>query len=308
MKSILVTSYVNPDLDGVAGMVAYAEFLQKTGKNAIAGMFDDPQEEAKYVLKRFCFEYPQALTNTDNFDKIILVDASELSVLQEKISPDRVIEIIDHRLTHEVDKFPNAKVQIELVGAAATLIAEKFMENRIEISVKSATLLYSAIISNTVNFKAGVCTNRDKVAASWLNQFAKLSENFWKELFIAKSDFTGSSLFERIDSDLAIKELGNKKIGIAQLEIIGVQNLIDDRGGEIIQVLEQIKAAENLDLVFINAIELEAGKNYFVATDAQTKKLLEKVLNIKFSGAVAERPGVLMRKEILPLIKKELED
>ena len=39
MKSILVTCYENPDLDCVACAIAYSEFLQKTGKPAVAAIF-----------------------------------------------------------------------------------------------------------------------------------------------------------------------------------------------------------------------------------------------------------------------------
>ena len=50
MKPILVTCYVNPDLDGVAGAVAYAEFLQKieTQKQVIS--------DKKYHLILHCSE------------------------------------------------------------------------------------------------------------------------------------------------------------------------------------------------------------------------------------------------------------
>jgi len=54
-------------------------------------------------------------------------------------------------------------------------------------------------------------------------------------------------------------------------------------------------------------IDLENLKNYLVASDPEVKQLLEKVLEIKFDGNVAERPSLIMRKQIVPLLKKELE-
>ena len=308
MQPILVTSYINPDLDGVAGAIAYGEFLQKTGKNAVVGIIGEPHDEAKYILDRFGFEYPPMIVNSDNFNKIILVDASDLNGLEGKISAEKVIEIIDHRKVHEADKFPKAKAQIELVGAAATLVAEKFMQNNIDISKESATLVYGAIISNTLNFKGSVTTDRDKEAAAWLNKVAKLPEDFWKDLFIAKSDLSGNKLAERIEGDFAWFVMGDKKVGIAQVEMIGAKKLVNERNGEIIQVLEKIKKEMSLDFIFQNTIELENTKNFFVAQDSGTKKLLEKVLNVQFAGVVAERPNLIMRKQIVPLLKEELEN
>lgn len=307
MKPILVTCYVNPDLDGVAGAIAYGEFLQKTGKNSVVGIIGEPHDEAKYILDRFGFEYPPIIENADNFDEVALVDASDLNGLEGKISAEKVIEIIDHRKVHEADKFPKAKAQIELVGAAATLVAEKFMENNVDISKESATLVYGAIISNTLNFKGSVTTDRDKVAAEWLNKVAKLPEDFWKDLFIAKSDLSGNKLAERIEGDFAWFVMGDKKVGIAQIEMIGAKKLIDERSSEIVQVLDKIKKEMGLDFIFQNTIELEDTKNFFVTQHSETQRLLGKVLNMQFAGVVAERPNLIMRKQIVPLLKQEIE-
>lgn len=307
MQSTLVTSYVNPDLDGLAGAVAYSEFLQRTGKNATASIIGKPHDEARYILDRFGITYPPMIPNADNFDQVVLVDASDLNGLEGKITANKVIEIIDHRKINEADKFPNAKVQIELVGSAATLVAEKFMNNSINISTESAILVFGAIVSNTLNFKGTVTTDRDREAAVWLNKVAQLPEDFWKDLFVAKSDLSGQKLFERINGDFAWFVMGSKKLGIAQIEMIGAQQLVDERQNEIVQELERIKKEMSLDFIFQNTIELEGIKNLFITSDIKTQELLEKVLDIKFSGVVAERPNLIMRKQIVPLLKEELE-
>lgn len=307
MKPILVTSYVNPDLDGVAGAIGYAEFLQKSGTSAVVGIIGEPHDEARYMLDRFGFRYPPLIQNANDYDDVILVDASDLNGLEGKVVPEKVMEVIDHRKVNGAHQFPRAKIQIELVGAAATLVAEKFMKNSTEISKESATLIYCAIISNTLNFKGSVTTERDKIAAEWLNHIASLPEHFWKELFIAKSDLTGTKLAERINGDFAWFALGNKKVGIAQLEIIGAKQLIDTRGNEIIEALEKTKNDMNLDIIFQNTIELDEGRNYLVTDDSAAKTLLENVLGVQFYGIVAERQPVLMRKQIVPLLKEALE-
>ncbi len=309
IKSTLVTSYVKPDLDGTAGAIAYGEFLEKTiNKKVTIGFIGSIHDEAKYIFDRFSLEYPLIIEDSSNFSEVILVDASDVSGLNGKIEVEKVIEIIDHRKINGASEFLNAKAQIEFVGAAATLVAEKFIDNNINISNKSALLLYGAIISNTLNFKASVTTNRDIVAAKWLNEILNLPENFWKDLFMAKSDLSGNKLEERMQSELAWFVLGNKKINIIQIEIIGAKKLIEERGLEIIKVLEKIKKEMNIDYIFQNTIELEYNNNYFVTSDIETQKLLEKIFNIKFNDVVANRPGLIMRKQIIPLLKEELEN
>ena len=306
-KPILITSYVNPDLDGVAGAIAYGEFLQKTGSHAEVSIIGEPSDEVKYIFDRYNFLYPPIIFNSDNFDEVILVDASDLNELEGKINPTKVVAIIDHRKIHEANLFPNAKVQIELVGAASTLIAEKFIENNISISKESAILLCGAIISSTLNFKGGVTTDRDKKVFEYLNKIALLPNNFGKELFEAKSDLSGDKLKQRIEDDFAWFTFSDKKVGIAQIEIIGVEKLIKERGEDIVKVLEAIKSEMNLNFIFLNTIELEGCKNFFITDDIQTKALLEKVLDLKFNKFVAERSGLIMRKQIAPLLKEELE-
>jgi manganese-dependent inorganic pyrophosphatase len=307
MKSILVTCYVNPDLDGVAGAIGYGEFLLKTGKSVEVGIIGDIHDEAKYLLERFKIAYPKVILNSDDYDEVVLVDASDLNGLEDKISPLKIIELIDHRPVNDADQFPNAQKQIEMVGAAATLIAEKFMQNNVQISKESAILIYGAIISNTLNFKGSVTTERDRIAADWLNQTAKLPESFPSELFAAKSDLLGSRLAERVEGDFAWFTFGGKKLGIAQLEIIGAKKLVEYRGEEIAQILNTIKNRMGLDLIFQNTIDLEEGANYLFADDKLTQQLLGITLDVKFLGNVAYRPNVLMRKQIVPLLKAELE-
>lgn len=307
MKEILVTAYVNPDLDGLAGALAYAEFLNKTNTKSIAAIMGKAHDEANFVLARFNIKQPLLINNADNFDKVILVDASDLIGLEGNIDPLKVVEIIDHRKINEAHKFPNAKVQIEFVGAAASLIAEKFIVNNIAISQQSAILLNTAIISNTLNFKNDLTTQRDIKAYRELNKIAQLANNFWRELFLAKSDLKNNKLKERLEGDFAYFNLADKKVGIAQIEIIGVNGLIKERGAEMLNLLEKMKTERELDYIFLNAIELEKAHNYFLSPDFETKNILEKIFKVKFINFIAKYPQLLMRKQIVPLLKKEIE-
>lgn len=307
MKPILITGYVNPDLDAVAGTIAYCEFLNKTGKNATVGLMGDMHDEAKYILDRFDISYPKQIKNADNFDEVILVDASDLIGIEGKINPIKVIEIIDHRKVNEADKFPNAKIQIELVGSACTLVAEKFIENNIDISKESAILLCGAIISNTLNFKGGVTTDRDRKAFEYSNKIAQLPDNFAVELFEAKSNLSGDKLKERIMGDLAWFNIANKKVCITQIEMVGAEKLVKERLNDIIEILNETKEEMKLDIIFQNIIELEECKNFFITDNREMQELLERILDIKFNENVAERPNLIMRKQIMPLLKEELE-
>ena len=264
-------------------------------------------DEAKYIFNRFQFTKPEQIANDENFQEVVLVDASDTNGLEGDIDVNKVIEIIDHRKINDANLFPNAKVQIEMVGAAATLVAEKFFENKIAISKMSATLLYGAIISNTLNFQATVTTDRDIKMASWLKEVAELGDNFWLELFQAKSDLSGNKLQKRMEGEFANFEIGNKKFAIVQVEIVGVNSLLENRLPEILQQLDNLKIKNNLDFIFQTTIDLENKINIFIANDRQAQNILSAIFEINFENNIATRNGLIMRKQIVPLIKEFLE-
>lgn len=199
LEKTIVTCGRNPDLDGFACVVAYQEFLEKTNQQASMAIFGDVHEEALYVLNRFGFDFPKNdFRVIKDSTKVVLLDASEVRSLDKSIKPERIIEIIDHRKENDATLFPNAKINIDFVGACATLVAEKFKEQKIIPSFQSSVLLYSAIVSNTLNFKASNATLRDKAIADWLDESNKLPESFSREMFLAKSDLSGDKLQERI--------------------------------------------------------------------------------------------------------------
>ena len=305
MQTILVTGYENPDLDGVACMIAYAEFLNARGKHAVPAIIGKPSSEAQYVLSFLCIpDLPDI--SAIQYSSIVLVDASETYVLQGMIDLAKVIEVIDHRKTNDAYNFVNAKVQIELVGSAATLVAERLHTAGFHPSKNAATLLYTAIVSNTVNFQANVTTARDKTMAAWLKPQASLPETFVHDMFVFKSQFS-VSLKQVLFDDLAIAVFAGKRVGICQLEIVNLQEFMQKNKQELLQALRDVSVEENLPYNVLTCIDVEKAHNMFMTADAASQQLLEKALNITIKDNTAIRQGVLMRKEIGPKMKDVLE-
>jgi len=305
-KKILVTTYPSPDIDGAACSFAYAEFLNKKGYDAVAGIFDAPHREAQFVLDKFNIKINRLTSLPEGYKNIILVDMSDLESLPRLIKPEHVIEIIDHRKINEAKKFINAKIQIELVGACATLIAEKFKENNLSISREAAVLLYSAVVSNTINFQGKLTTARDKNMGEWLTKQVELPANFIHEMFVAKSNII-KPLKDVLLEDFKAFQFNNKKVGIAQLEIINTNQYIKNNLPEIIKTLIEIKEQKFLDYIFLNSLDLEGAGNTLVAVDEDITRLLESILNIKFINHLATAGRLIMRKEITPLMQNFFE-
>jgi hypothetical protein len=62
-----------------------------------------------------------------------------------------------------------------------------------------------------------------------------------------------------------------------------------------------------MDYIFLNAIELGSVESFQVAPQLRTQQLLERALGVRFDGMVASLPVATMRKQIVPLLQKALE-
>lgn len=309
MAGVSITCNTNPDLDGFACVFAYQELLSKLGQEVEMAIFGAPHDEVKHLLNRFSIVFPQNVSGGLNqASKIILADTSDLRGLDKSIIPQNVIEVIDHRKINDQHLFPNAKIQIELVGSCATLIAEKYRQKGIMPSLESAILIYGAIISNTLNFKANTTTERDRAIADWLAKNFDLPKNLAEEMFLAKSDLGAGKLQQKIRHDFAWFEFAGQRVGIAQIEMIGGRDLLEQRHDEIFSELSELKAELLLDFVFLSIVELKEEINFFVAWDKKTQKILADIFDLEFVLGQATRSGLIMRKEITPLIKAYLEN
>lgn len=296
----IVTSYVDPDLDGTSSMYAYSEFLKKTGKNSDYYIAGTPMQEVQIVCDMFDIALKGAKEIGDE-DKVIVVDTNDLELIPVK-KLENIVEFIDHHIKYDnSQKCKNAKFQIEMIGAAASLVAEKFQKNNVEISRESAILLYYGIISNTINFKAKVTTPKDLEMAKWLKeQCDEISEEKVAEIFVKKSQIR-DSLKDEMEAQV-VREFQNKKITIAQLEYANIEDFLQENEMQIRKILSDIKREKNLDYILINCVDILKGFSTILVIDDETEKLISDLLKVKFENQKAKLNHLILRKEIYRML------
>jgi len=306
-NKILVTSKINPDLDGFACAYAYSRLLAKQGKSVTDGIFGKPHVEAQYLIDRFYID-DIVYNPSKAFASFVLVDVSNMSGVADVIRTKDVIEVIDHREVHIADElFPNAKIQIEKVGAAATQIVERYQGTDIQIDEKSAILLYSAIYSNTLNLKATISTQRDKRAIDWLQKQIQIPNGLIHDMFIAKTEAVKGHFEKVLYSDYKEFLFNSRRIGIVQLEVIQLNTLVKNYLDQILAVLDDLKKKHNLEFLFLTAVDLEQGFNLFVTNDTSTQSLLSRIFKIQFKKNIGKKEGMLLRKQITSSLLSHLE-
>ena len=301
---IITTTYENPDLDGYGSAMAYAEFLRAHEKDATAHIWGTPHLEVQWLLKTFKLPKAKGLIN-DTATEVVFLDASSPDDLPKPLQTKQVIEIIDHRKIYNIKAFPNAISQIELVGATATLVAERFKKENIEPSKESALFLYGAIISNTENF-TGISTDRDREMAEWLKQIANVPDDLAQQMFIAKSDLSGNRLREMLFGDLKTIVIKGKTFAIGQIEIIGVDELLEKRREEIMDIMKEIQKTENADYTFVNFKDLEKVSSKILCLDQKTADLLNDLPDSKWDGLLGTSPNLSLRKQMTAWIQEKL--
>jgi len=308
MEKLLVTSNLNPDLDGYACSVGYAEYLKLSGKKADPVLLGEIDDETTYVLNLTSESaIPQFNGDLKGKGELILVDTTSAESLKTELDPKQVVEIVDHRRLNDAYLMPWAKKQIELVGSCATLIVEKFITDKLPIKKETAHLLYGAIVSNTINFKNQITTVRDKNAAKHLLKEIEIAEDFAEKMFRARTNIKGDNLSRYLHKDYVELQICGRKLTVFQMEIVETDQLIKERLSEIISIAKFIIKDKELDYCFINIIDTLKAYNYIITLDETTENMLGKILNLKFQNNFAKTDIIIMRKEIMPKIKEYLD-
>lgn len=304
MKKVIVTSYPSPDLDGVAASYAYAEFLQKTGQITYYCFEGKPKKEVSIVCN--LFDIPLTSCNIEKEDSIIMVDTNTIKDFPSFVAINNVIEIIDHHVpSQDTPKFLNVQIQIELIGAVATLIAEKFYQNHISISRNSAILLYYAIISNSINLHSQNTSQKDIEMVKWLSsQCSEIQEEYIGQIFEEKSQIDESHLREEMEADYTL-EVDNKKVIIAQLEIVDAMHFLSTRKITIQNILNNILEEKQLDYIFLNCIDILNGYSILYTPFLETEKYIKNYFEGEFDEGQLILNPLYMRKEIIKLLREK---
>lgn len=304
----LYTSYENPDLDGVASAVGLQELRSaQNGESSIVRIIGTPLAEVEWVVREFGIALPEQLAKSDVYTNATLLDQSTGDV--PGLDNTKVDELFDHREKNHLEDFPNLipeNTHIELVGAAATLIAEEFYKTSSKSSRDVAILLSAAIASNTINFQSPNTTDRDKKMFIALTALWNPPHDFLKRFFVEKTPLDGKLLHEAISRDASTAPFGTALVTIGQLEVFGVRDLLEKRLGEILEALEKVAIEEvsgNDPHYFLNLIDVEAGANYLITNQTAMQKLLSQVFKVEFRNNFVQLPKLLMRKHIAKAIR-----
>ena len=228
--------------------------------------------------------------------KVIMVDHNEFSQSVEGIQDAHILEVVDHHKFANFQTNEATKIRTEPVGCTSTIVYGLYKEAKIEPDEKTALLMLSAILSDTLLFKSPTCTSRDVEVAKELAKLAKVDniQEYGMEMLVAGTSMAKSSMKEIINQDKKIFPIGDMEIAVAQINTVQIEEL-SGRKEEIAKEIEHeigkygyslflfvvTDIINSNSLVFTYGKEIELVENAFKKEVVNNEILLENVVSRK---------------------------
>lgn len=288
----------NPDTDSICSAIAYANLKKELGFEVEAVRLGTISKETQFILDYLKLDAPRLINEVKEGDKIILVDHNEAGQSVDGRDKATILEIIDH---HKIDLKTSDPINLrfETVGCSSTIISKMYGEKNVNISKEMATVMLSAIMSDTLIFKSPTCTEEDVVQGKKLAEIAGLDyEVYGKELLIAGTSLDDKTAYEIVNIDCKPFEFGNQKAAVAQVNTVDISAVLA-RKAELEEVMKELMAKDSLDFVALMITDIITNSTeLYVVGD---KTLTIKTFGMPEGAETVFLPNVVSRKkQIVP--------
>lgn len=297
------------DIDVLACTAAYKQYLHLQGYCAHALITGPWNQTIPYSVKQWQIDVENEFLYMGKPCNFILVDFSDPNYVDRFVDLNAIVEVFDHHYGYEnywKEKIGD-KAKIEKVGACATLIWEEFKAAGIEdmITHVNANLLYTAIISNTLNFKAVVTQERDKIAAKELISYTQLPSN-WIEHYYAEieEEFLQNSI-KNILQDTKRVTLFNIHLNFGQIELANARDFIQKSTDSLDILGFRVDSENKIEQWIINIVSIQESCSYFYCNNLELLEQLKQITSAKIMKTTSNGNNILvtsrlwLRKELL---------
>lgn len=297
MEKTLIFGHKKPDTDSICSALAYANLKEVLGFNVEAARLGTVNIETQYVLDYFKVEAPILIEKVaDDVKEVILVDHNEFQQSVDNIKDVRIAEVIDHHRIANFETQDPLYFRAEPVGCTATIILKMYKENDVTVSKEIAGLLLSAIISDTLLLKSPTCTEEDVDAANELSSIAGVDmDTYGLEMLKAGTDLAGKPISELISMDSKEFTMGGKKVEIAQINVVDIEEVfvnLKEFETEISSVIKE----KDLALFLLVVTDILENDSEILAL-GNDKDHVEEAFEIKLDSNRAFLKGVVSRKK-----------
>ncbi|WP_018249232.1 manganese-dependent inorganic pyrophosphatase [Orenia marismortui] len=305
--SIYVVGHQNPDTDSICAAVTLANLKQELGEDVEAIRCGKVNAETEFILDKFNIEAPKLVEKLNKGDKVFLVDHNEASQAIAGLEEAELTGVVDHHRIGGLETSGPIYFRNETVGCTSTIVTKMYKENNVEITDEMAGLLLSAILSDTVIFRSPTCTEEDKEIANELaSQLGLDVEEYGKELFKAGSVVNVLSAKELVTNDYKEYEFAGDTIGVGQIEIMSLDEVNDNKKGEILNAIDEIVEEKGYKFLLLMVTDIiEEGS--LLLYNPEAKDIIAEAFDVEVEETEVYLDGVLSRKkQIIPVLSDYL--
>ena len=301
MGKTLIFGHKNPDTDSITSSLVMTNLEKKLGNDVEACRLGNINKETEYVLNYLGIEAPRLIEDAEDGAEVILVDTSNPGESIPNLENVTIKKVIDHHRVALTTPYP-LYFRTEPVGCTETVMYKLYKENGIEIDKTIATLMVSAIISDTLLFKSPTCTAEDEEVAKELAKIAEIDiDKYGMDMLKAGTDLSSFSIEEILNLDAKQTSLKDKNSIIAQVNTASIDEVLKMKA-DLEAGMEKIIAEKGLDLfMFVITDIVESNSKAIVLGNSAS--IAEKAYNEKIIDNVIELKGVVSRKkQIVPIM------
>ena len=233
--------------------------------------------------------------------EVMLVDHANYKESIENLDNVKILKIVDHHKVALNTGYP-LYYRAEPVGCTQTILYQLYQENGVEIDKTIATLMLSAIISDTLLFKSPTCTPEDIQVAKELAKIAEIDCNtYGLEMLKAGTDLNGFSIPEILNLDAKEIDLKQVKSIVAQVNTASIEDVMTMKT-DLEAGMQKIIDEKGLDLFMLLITDI-VNSNSQVLVLGKRADLVEKSYSVKLENNTALLEGVVSRKkQVVPIL------
>lgn len=228
--------------------------------------------------------------------RVILVDHNEIRQAAAGIEEADILEIIDHHRVADVSTASPIKFINRPIGSSASIVALEFKDMGVDIPKDIASVLLSAIMTDTVILKSPTTTQADHDLAQLLADIVGVDvTEFGLSVFRARGGDADMPIEELVEADSKEFAVGDATILIAQHETVDLA-VVMDREDEIREHMRMIGKNKGYQTVVLMVTDILAEGTQLLAEG--DRKIVNRAFGIECTGQGGTwMPGVLSRKK-----------
>ncbi len=302
MVETYVFGHKSPDSDSITSSLVMTNLENELGNDdAKAYRLGSINKETEFILNYLDIDAPKLLESFEDGANVILVDHNSPAESVDNLENANILKVVDHHKLALETSYP-LFLRFEPVGCTETILCKLYGENNIEITKEIATLMLSAIISDTLLLKSPTTTEDDKAAVEKLAKIAEIDyEEYGLEMLKAGTDLSSFSIEEILSLDAKQIDFKDVKSIVNQVntaDISEVMALKDDLEDGMNKIIEE----ENLDLFMLLITDIVNSNSQVIAL-GKDSTLVEKAYGVKLEDNTVLLEGVVSRKkQVVPIM------